>query len=83
MLSRQYGRGKTGGQVRDDRRNKQDPARAGRYTDNNNSSGNNDQQQNAPDTSYYAGDKRERDEDNADDAEMGDRPEKNPRFRED
>jgi nuclear cap-binding protein subunit 2 len=95
---RQYGRGASGGQVRDERRQRNDPARnakrapptssaadtttttttdtgmtprSGPPPDNNNNSNN-----------YYgaAGDKRDRN----DDADMGgaDRPEKNPRFRE-
>jgi RNA recognition motif-containing protein len=85
---RQYGRGASGGQVRDDRRGRSDPARLQRR---NNKGGLNwtppDQVQKeepkdgGTDVSYYgAGDKRERD--NTGDEDMGDRPEKNPRFRE-
>jgi nuclear cap-binding protein subunit 2 len=83
---RQYGRGASGGQVRDDRRSRQDPAR-GRTSNNSNNDNQgstndtNNSNNKGPDTSYYgSGDKRERGED---DADMGDRPEKNPRFRED
>ena len=80
---RQYGRGASGGQVRDDRRATSDPARSAK--------GKNKLNWTPPDQvraegksntdSYYgAGDKRERDGDDGD-ADM-DRPEKNPRFRE-
>mmetsp|Transcript_128616 Transcript_128616/g.191658 ORF Transcript_128616/g.191658 Transcript_128616/m.191658 type:complete len:225 (+) Transcript_128616:110-784(+) len=80
---RQYGRGASGGQVRDDRRNRQDPSRGRQNNSQGSSQGNGSDQNNnsGPDTSYYgSGDKRER---GADDVDMGDRPEKNPRFRED
>ena len=84
---RQYGRGASGGQVRHDRKNKQQQGGGNRYNNNtfnpnNNSQGSDQQQSRGQDASYYgAGDKRGRDEDDADMG--GDRPEKNPRFRED
>ena len=84
---RQYGRGASGGQVRDDRRATSDPAR--RHTPR---GGNKpqlnwtppDQVNNQGDSNnnFGSGDKRDRDDVNPD-SDMGDRPEKNPRFRED
>jgi nuclear cap-binding protein subunit 2 len=86
---RQYGRGASGGQVRDDRRVTADPARRTPAQGGNTNKQLNwtppDQvraEEKANHDSYYgAGDKRERDETGGD-ADM-DRNEKNPRFRED
>jgi nuclear cap-binding protein subunit 2 len=81
---RQYGRGASGGQVRDDRRATSDPARSARGNKNKLNWTPPDQvraeEKNSTDTYYGAGDKRVRDGDDGD-ADM-DRPEKNPRFRE-
>lgn len=93
---RQYGRGTSGGQVRDDRRRGGfDPARKRQKQGLNWTPPDQVQQQqiqqqeagqknNGPDASYYGtGDKRERENDNEGDADMGQGLEKNPRFRED
>jgi nuclear cap-binding protein subunit 2 len=86
---RQYGRGASGGQVRDDRRATSDPARSTRGNKNKLNWTPPDQVRAAeekdttPTDSYYgAGEKRDRDgAEGGGDADM-DRPEKNPRFRE-
>jgi nuclear cap-binding protein subunit 2 len=94
---RQYGRGTSGGQVRDDRGAKNDPARKRPKQNLNWTPPDQVQQQeqqeqkqeqqtnaNGPDLSYYgAGDKRERENESDGEADMGQGPEKNPRFRED
>jgi nuclear cap-binding protein subunit 2 len=81
---RQYGRGASGGQVRDDRRATSDPARSARGNKNKLNWTPPDQvraeEKNNTDSHYGAGDNRDRDGDDGD-ADM-DRPEKNPRFRE-
>jgi nuclear cap-binding protein subunit 2 len=73
---RQYGRGATGGQVRDDRRPKSDPARSVKRqkTLNWTPPPSQQQQQQSQETSYYG------DGDNT--QAMEDQPLKNPRFRE-
>jgi len=89
---RQYGRGVSGGQVRDDRRNKSDPARLPKRqklnwtpppSANSNSAGHQqqEQQQQQQETSYYGGNADDK-QDRSDNA-MDDRADKNPRFRED
>ena len=98
---RLYGRAASGGQVRDDRRGRSDPARARRNKELNwtppdqvqrqqQQSSNEPTSQQPPegmikketDTSYYgSGVKQEPGNDQ--DVNMGDQPEKNPRFRED
>lgn len=78
---RQYGRGISGGQVRDDRRNKSDPARSAKRQKLNwtppPSATNNAQKE----TSYYGGDAGEK-RDQSDNA-VEDHGDKNPRFHED
>jgi nuclear cap-binding protein subunit 2 len=90
---RQYGRGASGGQVRDDRRVASDPARRTNRGPTNKLNWTPPDQVRAEDKSdndnngggggnYFGpGDKRDRDEGDGEDASM-DRPEKNPRFRE-
>lgn len=88
---RQYGRGASGGQVRDDRRTTADPARRNTPRGGNNKQlnwtppdqvGGDNQGDGNNDQSYFGpGDKRDRDEGDADD-DMEERPDKNPRFRE-
>ncbi|CAJ1967174.1 unnamed protein product [Cylindrotheca closterium] len=77
---RQYGRGVSGGQVRDDRRNKSDPARSKRQKLNWTPppSVTNDSQK---DSSYYGGNAGETTEQGEN--TMDDHGDKNPRFRED
>ncbi len=77
---REWGRGITGGQVRDDHRGGLDPARMKRDPP---ISGTNRQQGDGGDLNYFGGtEKRDRDG-NHEFPEIGDeRPEKNPRFRE-
>lgn len=80
---RQYGRGASGGQVRDDRRGTSDPARSAKGKNKLNWTPPDQvraEEKSNTDSYYGAGDKRERDGENGD-ADM-DRPEKNPRFRE-
>lgn len=77
---RELGRGASGGQVRDDRRGGADPARSKRDPP----SGSNRQQDSSGESPFFEnpGDKRDREE-GYDATETGaDRPEKNPRFRE-
>ena len=82
---RQYGRGPSGGQVRDDRRNREDPARSARRNNKLNWTPADQvraEEGKGSSDNYYGPDgKRDREEDDGH-AEM-DQPEKNPRFRED
>lgn len=84
---RQYGRGASGGQVRDERRKTADPARASRPAPFSGEKRNRDSRDRNDDSnSYYGrqqprpypGEKRDREED-----DVMERPSKNPRFRED
>ena len=82
---RQFGRGASGGQVRDDRRNTTDPARQAAAAKKKELNWVPPEQVRAEEAakaeggSYGSGEKRNRDG-NGDDADM-DRPDKNPRFR--
>ena len=86
---RQYGRGASGGQVRDDRRSMSDPARRSRNNNRQlnwtppNQAPQEDNGENTSGASFFgSGDKRDRDEMGSN-PDMTDRQDKNPRFRED
>ncbi|KAL3934581.1 MAG: hypothetical protein SGBAC_009733 [Bacillariaceae sp.] len=78
---RQYGRGVSGGQVRDDRRNKSDPARSAKRQKLNWTPPPSVSKDTPKDASYYGGNAGEKPEQSGN--TMDDQGEKNPRFRED